>query len=285
MTLTVILIVIIVILILAFILNQRYMQDRVDTEIYARNQMITKNSALSKENLDLKNQMLSSNNEISPHAKSNAKRVLREILDNYITEGQLKFYHIITTSNLATKHPLFEYARTFDFIVISDIGLINIDVKKWNQKTFYHFNAPVDDKMVVDTNDVNQIVGHYISKQYHSQFNSPRSDIYTFVEEVQNNRVIYDFYDHDPYEQAAINSKSLKDNIEKNFNHKIQSIGIIYFSDGSVNIIEGAQEREKYVDTVSTKYSLEHVIKNAIDLSKHPLTEDQASKIANSFSN
>ncbi|MCJ1656445.1 hypothetical protein MT340_007655 [Staphylococcus sp. NRL 16/872] len=285
MTLTVILIVIIIVLILAFILNQRYMQDRVDTEMYARNQMITKNSALSKENLDLKNQMLSTNKEISPHAKSNAKRELREILDNYITEGKLKFYHIITTSNLATKHPLFEYARTFDFIVISDVGLINIDVKKWNQKTFYHFNAPVDDKMVIDTSDVNQIVGHYISKQYHNQFNSPRSEIYTFIEEVQNNRVIYEFYNHDPYEQAAINSKSLKDNIEKKFNHKIQSIGIIYFSDGSVNIIEGTQEREKYVDTVSTKYSLEHVIKNAIEFSKHPLTEAQATKIVTSFSN
>ena len=49
MTLTIILIVIIVILILAFILNQRYMQDRVDTEVYARNQMVTKNATLSNE--------------------------------------------------------------------------------------------------------------------------------------------------------------------------------------------------------------------------------------------
>ena len=54
MTLTIILIVIIVILILAFILNQRYMQDRVDTEVYARNQMVTKNATLSNENLELK---------------------------------------------------------------------------------------------------------------------------------------------------------------------------------------------------------------------------------------
>ena len=54
MTLTIILIVIIVILILAFILNQRYMQDRVDTEVYARNQMVTKNATLSNENLEIK---------------------------------------------------------------------------------------------------------------------------------------------------------------------------------------------------------------------------------------
>ena len=49
--------------------------------------------------------------------------------------------------------------------------------------------------MQIDTSDVNQIVGHYVSKQYHSQFDSPRSEIYTFVEKIQNNRVIYEFYD------------------------------------------------------------------------------------------
>lgn len=105
MTLTIILIVIIVILILAFILNQRYMQDRVDTEVYARNQMVTKNATLSNENLELKNQMLSSNNDVSSHAKRNAKHVLTSILDKYKDEGKLKYYDIITTSNLATKHP------------------------------------------------------------------------------------------------------------------------------------------------------------------------------------
>ena len=58
-----------------------------------------------------------------------------------------------------------------------------------------------------------------------------------------------------------INSKVLKDGIENHFNHKVQSIGVVYFSDGSVNIIEGSEERAQYVDTVSTKSSLEAVIK------------------------
>lgn len=142
MTHTIILIIIIVILILAFVLNQRYMQDRIDTEVYAKNQMVSKNSLLSKENLELKNKILSSNNEISPHSKRNAKRELQDILDRFKALGKLKYYNIITTSNLATKHPLFEYARTFDYIVVSDVGLINIDVKSWKQKTFYHFDLP-----------------------------------------------------------------------------------------------------------------------------------------------
>ena len=131
MTLTIILIVIIVILILAFILNQRYMQDRVDTEVYARNQMVTKNATLSNENLELKIKCLVLIMMLV-HMQS-AKHVLTSILDKYKDEGKLKYYDIITTSNLATKHPFFEYARTFDYIVVSDVGLINIDVKTGNK--------------------------------------------------------------------------------------------------------------------------------------------------------
>ena len=77
-------------------------------------------------------------------------------------------------------------------------------------KTFYHFDLPTSDHLEGDNQSVEQIVGHYISKQYHSQFDSNRNEIYTFIEKIQNNRVIYEFYQHDPYEQAAINAKILK---------------------------------------------------------------------------
>ena len=97
----------------------------------------------------------------------------------------------------------------------------------------------------------------YISNRYHSQFKTTRSGVYTFIEILQDNRVIYEFYDHDPYDKAANNAKALKDKIENDYNFKIQSIGVIYFSDGSVNIIEGSDESDKYVDTVSTPISLE----------------------------
>ena len=72
-----------------------------------------------------------------------------------------------------------------------------------------------------------KVVGHYISQQYHDQFNSSRKSIYTFTETVQPNRVIYDFYDYDPYQLAANNAKALKDHIEQNFNFKVQSTGVI----------------------------------------------------------
>lgn len=53
----------------------------------------------------------------------------KKILDRFIEQGRLKSYTIIPTSNLAIKHPLFEYARSFDFIIITEVGLINVDVK------------------------------------------------------------------------------------------------------------------------------------------------------------
>lgn len=284
MTLSIVLIILLVILILASILHHRYMQSGIDTEVYAKNQLTSKNAILSNENTELKNQMLSSNNDVSTHAKKNAKREVKEILESFKKNGQLKYYEIIQTSKLATKHPFFEYLRTFDFIVVSDVGLINIDVKNWKQKTFYHFDASVKDELNLSSfSSIDQVIGHYIAKQYHSQFNSTRQEIYTFIEKIQSNRVIFDFYDVDPYQQAALNSKTLKDGIENHFNHKIQSIGVVYFNDGSVNIIEGSDERGKYVDTVSTKSSLKSVIGHAIELSKHPLTKEQVETIAKSF--
>lgn len=54
MSLTIILSIIIIILIMAMVLNQKFMKDRIETEEYARNQLISKNSTLSEENLSLK---------------------------------------------------------------------------------------------------------------------------------------------------------------------------------------------------------------------------------------
>ncbi len=139
MSFYVVLIIIIVALIGILVLNQRYSNSKIDTEVYARKQLIKKNKALSAENAELRSQMLSSNNDVGHHAYKNAKRELRKILDSYLENGKLKYYDIIVTSNLATKHPFFEYARSFDFIIVSDIGLINVDVKSWGEKTFYHF--------------------------------------------------------------------------------------------------------------------------------------------------
>ena len=46
-----------------------------------------------------------------------------------LKQRSIKTYSIVSTNNLAVKHPLFEYARSFDFIIVTDVGLINVDVK------------------------------------------------------------------------------------------------------------------------------------------------------------
>ena len=72
--------------------------------------------------------MLSTNNDVGQHAFKTPSE-LRKILNRFKEEGRLRSYTIVPTSNLAVKHPLFEYARSFDFIIITDVGLINVDVK------------------------------------------------------------------------------------------------------------------------------------------------------------
>ena len=78
-------------------------------------------------------------------------------------------------------------------------------------KTFYHFDVP-DQHLEEGQPQYNteKVVGHYISNRYHSQFKTTRSGVYTFIEILQDNRVIYEFYDHDPYDKAANNAKALK---------------------------------------------------------------------------
>ena len=76
-----------------------------------------------------------------------------------------------------------------------------------------------------------------------------------------------------------MNSKELKDAYEKNFNQKISSVGLVYFSDGSVNIIDGPTERQKYVETATSKHDLKDAIRNIFMQSKHEITEQDCEKI------
>ncbi len=104
--------------------------------------------------------------------KENYERFSHSYLEK---NGKLKYYDIIVTSNLATKHPFFEYARSFDFIIVSDIGLVNVDVKSWGEKTFYHFDVPDEHDTEMSNSNIEKVVGHYISQQYHDQFNHQES--------------------------------------------------------------------------------------------------------------
>lgn len=282
----IILAIIIVILILVIIIERRVMNHKLETETYAKDQLVNKISLITRENTYLKNQMLEKNasNDTHHHGLRKAKQELQEILSQYQKEGAISFFDIITTGNLAVKHPLFEYARAFDYIVITEKGLFNINVKNWKQKTFYHFT--VDPSTALENNQedtVNQTVGRYIADQFHSQFQSTRPTTYTFIERIRNNSVTYDFYNYDPYEQSSKNTKALEDRIAEKLNHRIHNIGLVYFTDGSVNLIDGPTERQDFVETVSSKSSLKEVIGETIVNAQESLTEAQYNELLAHF--
>lgn len=281
-----ILIVIIILLIVIVIIDHRVMQNKLETETYSKDQLVTKISTVTRENTQLKNQMLNidGNNDTHHHGLRKAKQDLNSILNQYKNEGVIQHFDIIATGNLAVKHPLFEYARTFDYIVITEKGIFNINVKNWKQKTFYHFTADTTNSNESKVNDnIDQTVGRYIANQFHSQFQSTRSTTYTFIERIKNNSVTYDFYNYDPFEQSSINTQALEAKIYEKLNQQIKNIGLVYFTDGSVNIIDGPSTRGDYVETVSSKSSLQQIIGDTVQSTDQALTKEQYDKLVARF--
>lgn len=281
-----ILIIIIILLVVIMIINHRVMQHKLETETYAKDQLVTKISTITRENTYLKNQMLDnhSSNDTYHHGLRKAKHDLNSILTQYKNEGHIQNFEIIATGNLAVKHPLFEYARTFDYIAITDKGIFNINVKNWKQKTFYHFTAnDTELESNITSDSLNQTIGRYIVNQFHSQFQSTRSTTYTFIERIKNNSVTYDFYNHDPFEQSSINTQALEAKIHEKLNQQIKNVGLVYFTDGSVNIIDGPATRSKYVETVSSKSSLQQIIGETIESTDKSLTSAQYDQIVARF--
>lgn len=287
MFLPLILLVIIVLLIIIVFIDHRVMQNKLETETYAKDQLVTKISTVTRENTNLKNKMLDigSNNDTHHHGLRKAKQDLTVILNEQKEQGVIAYFDIIATGNLAVKHPLFEYARAFDYIVFTEKGIFNINVKNWKQKTFYHFTPDSAEQSEIDKeNSVHQIVGRYIANQFHGQFHSSRSTTYTFIERIKNNSVIYDFYNYDPYEQASKNTQALAAKIHERLNQQIPNVGLVYFTDGSVNLIDGPAIRNNYVETVSSKSSLQEIIKETLNSKNDVLTKEQYDKLVARFS-
>ena len=260
------------------------MQNKLDTETYAKTQLVTKISSITSENTYLRNEMLNidANNDKHHHGIRKAKQELTDIMNTLIDANKINFFEIINTSGLAVKHPLFEYARAFDYIVITERGLFNIDVKNWKQKTFYHFSAD-NNITTADANTIDQTVGRYIAQQFHSQFQSTHSTSYTFIERIKNNSVVYDFYSNDPYKEAAYHAQALETKIKEKSNHSIRNIGLVYFADGSVNLIDGPTKREQYAETVSSKSNLREVITKTVEQSTEALSQEQFDKLVARF--
>lgn len=107
--------------------------------------------------------MLSFNNDVGYYVYKNVKRELCKILDSYFENGKLKYYDIIVISNLVIKYLFFEYVCLFDFIIVLDIGLINVDVKSWGEKIFYYFDVFDEYDIEISNSNIEKVVGYYIS--------------------------------------------------------------------------------------------------------------------------
>ncbi|MCU5745604.1 hypothetical protein N9R04_02565 [Staphylococcus sp. SQ8-PEA] len=280
-----ILIIIIIFLVIAHIIDHRAMQGKLETERYAKGQLVNKLGTMKNENMQLKNQILNidGNKDTYHHGIRKARQDLYEILGEFNENQAINHYEIVPTSNLAVRHPLFDIARTFDYIVLTDKGIFNIDVKNWKQKTFYHFTVDPNQEITTHSRSIHDVVGHYIAKEFHNQFQSTRPTTYTFIERIKNNSIIYDFYQHDPFERAAQNAQIMEEKLGSQFNQVISSIGLVYFTDGSVNIIDGPSTREQYADTVSSKSSLKEIIGETVRNNSKPLSKEQFEALVKNF--
>lgn len=280
MFLSFILIVIIVLLIIAIMIEHHVLQNKLETEQYAKNQVVTKVHSITAENTELKSQLFDSGMDANSHHYGirKAKHDLTEILNGLKNQRHIARYEIIATDRFAVKHPLFEDVRHFDYIVLTDKGIFNLDIKHWKQKTFYHFTVGGNDKQLSEQHQDltdEQHVGHYIAEQYHSQFKSPNEATYTFVEQIKNNKVSYQFYDYDPYEKAKQSNKDISEKVSAYLKQSIPSIGLVYFTDGSVNIIDGVYRSNANTETLSSKSSLEHVITETVDNQTEAISKSQ----------
>ncbi|PTI39986.1 hypothetical protein BU120_13300, partial [Staphylococcus xylosus] len=92
------------------------------------------------------------------------------------------------------------------------------------------------------------------------------------------------FYNYDPYEQASKNTQALAAKIHERLNQQIPNVGLVYFTDGSVNLIDGPAIRNNYVETVSSKSSLQEIIKETLNSKNDVLTKEQYDKLVARFS-
>ena len=75
----------------------------------------------------------------------------------------------------------------------------------------------------------------------------------------------------------------LQEKIKENVHHNINNVGLVYFTDGSVNLIDGPTEREKYVETVSSKSNLKHIIEETVTSADESLSKEQFDRLVARF--
>ncbi|MEJ7540865.1 hypothetical protein [Staphylococcus intermedius] len=276
--LLVFLISILFITVLLALLRLRFYQHQLDVEAYTKMQLLNKISILKQERAQSKEKRA---NTTTYHLNlRNTRQLLNQLLEEFKRDEKIKDFHIITTSQIAPKNPLYPFISAFDFIVITNIGMILMNIKSLKSKTFYHFDSQIP---TTEEHDLNRMVGHYIAYQYHNQFQSDLKTSYTFNEIVSENNVTYEFHEYDPYQIAEKATQNIQEAVESFLEVPVSTIGVIYCVDQHGERIDGDAHPYSRIYTSENDQDIQHAIQELVDTSHTQLEGNTMQQLVSAF--
>ncbi|EQA5955737.1 hypothetical protein RNT89_01120 [Staphylococcus pseudintermedius] len=268
------------ILVLLALLRLKFYQHQLDVEAYTKMQLLNKISILKQERYQSKEKRAITT---TYHLNlRNTRQLLNHLLEDFKSDEKIKDFRIITTSQIAPKNPLFPFISEFDFIVITNVGMILMNIKSLKSKTFYHFDSRIP---TTDEQDLNRIVGHYIAHQYHNQFQSDLKTSYTFNEIISENKITYEFHEYDPYQIADRATQNIQEAVESFVQVPVSTIGVIYCVDQRGERIDGDAQPYSRIYTSESETDIQYAIQALIDTSHTQLESHTMQQLVSSFEN
>ncbi|WP_086427864.1 hypothetical protein [Staphylococcus cornubiensis] len=268
------------ILVLLALLRLKFYQHKLDVEAYTKTQLLNKISILKQERYQSKdNRAVTTTYHLNLR---NTRQLLNQLLEDFKSEDKIKDFRIITTSQIAPKNPLFPLISEFDFIIVTNVGMILMNIKSLKSKTFYHFKGQLP---ASDEHDLNRIVGHYIAHQYHTQFQSDLKTSYTFNEIISENKITYEFHEYDPYQIAEKSTQNIQEVVESFIQVPVSTIGVIYCVDQRGERIDGDAQPFSNIYTTENEKDIRFAIQELVDTSHTQLESDTMQQLVTAFEN
>lgn len=268
------------ILVLLAMLRLKFYQHKLDVEAYTKTQLLNKISILKQERYQSKEKhAITTTYHLNLR---NTRQLLNQLLEDFKSDEKIKTFRIITTSQIAPKNPLFPLISEFDFIIITNVGMILMNIKSLKSKTFYHFEGHLPSP---DEGDLNHIVGHYIAHQYHDQFQSHLKTSYTFNEIISENKITYEFHEYDPYQIAEKATQNIQEAVESFIQVPVSTIGVIYCVDQRGERIDGDAQPFSRIYTTENEKDIRFAIQELVDTSHTQLESDTMQRLVTAFEN
>ncbi|AKS69359.1 hypothetical protein RN70_07470 [Staphylococcus schleiferi] len=266
------------IIVLLSLLRVKFYQNKLEVELYTKSQLLNKISKMKQE----KHQFQTKEKDSSEYHLDlrRAKQTLTQDLDALVDDEKIRHYRIFTTSQIAPKNTIYPFISQFDILVVTNIGLILLNLKALKAKTFYHFEGRIPLK---DESDIHQIVGHYIAHQYHNQFQSELRTHYTFSENIHENEVTYQFNKYDPYEMAEKATQNLQMHFESLVDVPVSTIGVIYCAKQNGERIDGDATPYSQVYTCENNQDFQNALQQFIATTHTNLSDASYEQVINNI--